>query len=82
MPPSHPTSATTPFSRRLSQWICGVHGHETQLQIGTDRLVLQCTNCGYVSPGWVVGPAARTAPLEHFRESADGMSARAPASAQ
>ena len=82
MPPSHPTSPTTPFSRRLNQWICGVHGHETQLQIGADRLLLQCTKCGYVSPGWVVEPAARTAPRDLSRESADGMSARAPASAQ
>ena len=82
MPPSHPTSSMTPFSRRLNQWICGVHGHETQLQIGADRLLLQCTKCGYVSPGWVVGPAARTAPREPSRESADGMNARAPASAQ
>lgn len=54
MPPSHSPSARTLLSRRLSQWICGVHGHDTQLQIGADRLVLRCNQCGYASPGWVV----------------------------
>ena len=52
----------TPLSRRLSQWICGVHGHDTQLQIGADRLLLRCTHCGYASPGWVVGRPARDEP--------------------
>ena len=56
MPPSPSSSAKSPLSRRLSQWICGVHGHDTQLQIGSDRLLLRCNHCGYASPGWVVRP--------------------------
>jgi hypothetical protein len=68
MPPSQTPSPTTLLSRRLSQWICGVHGHDTQLQIGADRLLLRCNHCGYVSPGWVVGRPAREAQLEARRD--------------
>ena len=56
MPPSPSPPPRRPLSRRLSQWICGVHGHDTQLQIGSDRLLLRCNHCGYASPGWVVRP--------------------------
>lgn len=62
MPPSHSPSPKTPLSRRLNQWICGMHGHETQLQIGADRLLLRCSHCGYATPGWVVGRPDQGAP--------------------
>ena len=71
MPPSYSTSQTPTLSRRLSQWICGLHGHDTQLQIGADRLLLRCKDCGYATPGWVVRrPATWTSPGERPRQSA------------
>ncbi len=60
MPPSQRPSPTTGLTRRLNQWVCGVHGHDTQLQIGSDRLLLRCSRCGYASPGWVVQPPGAT----------------------
>lgn len=69
MPPS-PSSRPHPFARRLSQWICGLHGHDTRLEIRADRLALHCVHCNYDSPGWPVGrpvpptvPRADDAPL-------------------
>lgn len=64
MPPSQRPSPTTRLSRRLNQWVCGVHGHDTQLQIGADRLLLRCSRCGYASPGWVVRPPVGTGPAD------------------
>jgi hypothetical protein len=56
MPPSpSPSSRPRPFARRLSQWICGLHGHDTRLEIRADRLALHCVHCNYDSPGWQVG---------------------------
>lgn len=71
MPPSKRPSPTTRLTRRLNQWVCGVHGHDTQLQIGSDRLLLQCSRCGYASPGWVVQPPVATS-------SADASTERLP----
>jgi hypothetical protein len=82
MPPSHTLSPTTPLSRRLSQWICGVHGHDAQLQIGADRLRLRCNHCGYASPGWVVGRPAQEAQLEARRDMSAPSRAPATTSAQ
>ena len=57
--------ATTNFvSRmvgRLQQFICGLHGHDALLHFGKGRLSLQCTSCGYETPGWdVKATPART----------------------
>jgi hypothetical protein len=43
------------MTRRLSQWICGLHGHNVELQIAADRVRLRCTHCGHESPGWPTG---------------------------
>ena len=82
MPPSPFSSAKTPLSRRLSQWICGVHGHDTQLQIGSDRLLLRCNHCGYASPGWVVRPPDTGMPHTNGPASSTPSSASATASLQ
>ncbi len=68
MPPSPRPSPTTRLTHRLNQWVCGVHGHDTQLQIGADRLLLRCSRCGYASPGWVVPPAAGRGPTDASSE--------------
>ncbi len=31
---------------------CGLHGHDSLLQFGQDRLFLKCVSCGHESPGW------------------------------
>ncbi len=46
---------------QLQQFICGLHGHDALLHFGQGRLSLQCTSCGYETPGWdVKGDPART----------------------
>ena len=45
----------------VRQFICGLHGHDSLLHFGQGRLSLQCTSCGYETPGWdVKGDPART----------------------
>ena len=39
---------------QLRQFICGLHGHDALLHFGKGRLSLQCTSCGYETPGWDV----------------------------
>ena len=82
MPPSHMHPPATPLSRRLSQWICGLHGHDAQLQIDADRLQLRCNHCGYASPGWVVGPPAVDAQPAAQRDPSAPSREPVPSSAQ
>jgi hypothetical protein len=37
---------------RMKQAFCGLHGHDSLLQFGHDRMYLKCTTCGHESPGW------------------------------
>jgi hypothetical protein len=44
----------------VRQFICGVHGHDALLHFEQGRMSLQCTSCGYETPGWdVKGVPAR-----------------------
>jgi hypothetical protein len=61
MPPSSISPSDNRIARQLSQWICGLHGHDTVLRMGADRLHLQCRHCGHQSPGWPIGPPDRQA---------------------
>jgi len=36
----------------LSQYLCGVRGHDSVLKFQDGRVFLHCTSCGYDSPGW------------------------------
>jgi hypothetical protein len=36
----------------LRQLICGLHGHDSLLHFEKGRMSLQCTSCGYETPGW------------------------------
>ena len=38
--------------RQMRQFICGLHGHDALLHFEQGRLSLQCTSCGYETPGW------------------------------
>jgi len=39
-------------SRRAGQISCGITGHNVLLRYEKTRLSLQCSTCGYESPGW------------------------------
>jgi hypothetical protein len=38
--------------KRAGQLRCGITGHDVLLRYEPKRLSLQCTSCGYESPGW------------------------------
>jgi hypothetical protein len=37
---------------KVRQFICGLHGHDALLHFEHGRMSLQCTSCGYETPGW------------------------------
>ena len=47
----------TKAMEQLRQFICGLHGHDALLHFGQGRMSLQCTSCGYETPGWDVNAA-------------------------
>lgn len=50
-------SDTGIFTRALEhvrQFVCGLHGHDALLHFEQGRMSLQCTSCGYETPGWDV----------------------------
>ena len=38
--------------RKVRQFACGLHGHDTLLHFEKGRMSLQCVSCGYETPGW------------------------------
>ena len=70
-------------SKRAGQLRCGITGHTVLLRYAPTRLSLQCTACGYESPGWelepgIAGASAQGAVPRHPIESERGPH-RAPA---
>jgi hypothetical protein len=57
---THQTTATpqaapgvmTRVMDQVRQFICGLHGHDALLHFEKSRMSLQCTSCGYQTPGW------------------------------
>jgi len=50
-----PQPSTGVVARAVSQarqFICGLHGHDALLHFEQGRMSLQCTSCGYETPGW------------------------------
>ena len=41
-------------SKRAGQLRCGLTGHNVLMRYQPTRLSLQCTTCGYESPGWEI----------------------------
>lgn len=41
---------------RARQYVCGLHGHDALLHFEPHRVSLQCTSCGYETPGWDLKP--------------------------
>ena len=48
---------------QVRQFVCSLHGHDALLHFEQGRMSLQCTSCGYETPGWDLkgGLLARTA---------------------
>jgi hypothetical protein len=42
----------TRAAEQLRQFFCGLHGHDALLHFEQGRISLQCTSCGYETPGW------------------------------
>ena len=45
------------LARTVQQVLCGLHGHDVLLHFEEGRMSLQCSSCGYESPGWEIRPA-------------------------
>jgi hypothetical protein len=41
---------------QLRQFLCSLHGHDALLHFEHGRMSLQCTSCGYQTPGWDLRP--------------------------
>lgn len=39
-------------AQQARRTICGLRGHDALLHFEIGRLSLQCTSCGYETPGW------------------------------
>ncbi len=58
--PATAEPATTRLTRALRQFLCGLHGHDSLLHFEQGRMSLECSSCGYESPGWDLTPHAPT----------------------
>ena len=55
---------------KVRQFLCGLHGHDALLHFERGRMSLQCTSCGYETPGWDLRAAEQTsAQTAEFRTS-------------
>lgn len=50
--PSTTDSVVARGLNQVQQFICGLHGHDALLHFEGKRMSLQCTSCGYETPGW------------------------------
>ncbi len=56
------TELLTRAGEQVRQFVCSLHGHDALLHFEQARLSLQCTSCGYETPGWdLKGGASRAA---------------------
>jgi hypothetical protein len=50
------TGVITRAAGQLRQFFCSLHGHDALLHFEQGRISLQCTSCGYETPGWDLRP--------------------------
>jgi hypothetical protein len=43
---------------QVRQFVCSLHGHDALLHFEQGRMSLQCTSCGYETPGWDLNKGA------------------------
>ena len=53
---------------RVRQTFCGLHGHDSLLQFGQDRMYLKCVSCGHETPGWEITEAPAPAAISMREE--------------
>jgi hypothetical protein len=51
-PAQPPTGLIGRTAAHVRQLLCGLHGHDALLHFEQSRISLQCTSCGYETPGW------------------------------
>ena len=63
-PAQLPSGAIGRAAEHVRRFLCGLHGHDALLHFEQGRISLQCTSCGYETPGWDVkaAPARTEAP--------------------
>ena len=54
---SHTVSWVSGVLRHVGRIICAVDGHSMMVRNEPKRVCLECTTCGYQTPGWEVGSA-------------------------
>ena len=59
--PSTTDSVVARGLHQVQQFICGLHGHDALLHFAEGRMSLQCTSCGYETPGWDLNKASAQA---------------------
>ena len=52
---------------KVRQFVCGLHGHDALLHFEQERISLQCTSCGFETPGWNLKASAIEAEPEPAR---------------
>jgi hypothetical protein len=57
---THGEDLSSRVIERVRQVLCGLHGHDTLLQFGEDRMFLRCVSCGHETPGWDLDEAPPT----------------------
>ena len=55
------TGVMTRAADQLRQFFCSLHGHDAILHFEQGRISLQCTSCGYETPGWDLRPEQQQA---------------------
>jgi hypothetical protein len=54
---------------KVRQFLCGLHGHDALLHFEQGRMSLQCTSCGYETPGWDLRPAEQPPQAAEFESA-------------
>lgn len=55
---------------KVRQFFCGIHGHDALLHFEHGRMSLQCTSCGYETPGWDLRAAEEPPQTAEFEKRA------------
>jgi hypothetical protein len=54
---------------KVRQFLCGLHGHDALLHFEGGRMSLQCTSCGYETPGWDLRASKESKQAAEFKSS-------------
>ena len=63
---------------KVRQFLCGLHGHDALLHFEHGRMSLQCTSCGYETPGWDLRASEEGNPSRQAAEFSSSRIVRIP----